>query len=262
MKKLGIIIVAAISLLGMQSCYFAFNDELCISGYGSIVAEEVEMEAFTAVVNKTVVDVIIEQGETQVVTVEGHQNMINEVSVYTIGDKMYIDLNNHCYRNFQLTVYVTVPTLESVSLKSTGDAFVDGFEDLNELLLSTSSTGDIYVDGAISANLVELRTSSTGNIEAEIYTDDLFVNITGTGDVKLEGSTIYQDINMSSTGNYEAFDLDSEICDIVCSGTGDAELYVEEELNVTIRSTGDVYYLGSPSVSLNDSGVGDLIGYN
>jgi hypothetical protein len=86
--------------------------------------------------------------------------------------------------------------------------------------------------------------------------------LSGTGDHVFEGSCVYQDIDMDGTADYSAYDLESEICDIICDGTGDAKLNVSEELNVSIKSVGDVYYIGNPTITINDTSIGNLIDAN
>lgn len=258
--KIKLIVIALALLAGTQSCYFHINDGFCLSGSGNVVSEEFTLSEFTEVENQTVVDVEIVQGDEQKVVVEGDQNIMDQLQMNVHGNELSIDLRDGCYNHFELKVYITVPYLEKVSVKSTGDVFIDDFDGLDYLTLKTSSTGDIIGTGVLEVdNVLELRTSSTGNIDLEAYTYDLNASISGTGDITLVGSCKNQDVEMNSTGKYKAYDFESENCTIRVSGTGDAKLNVSEQLDVHISSTGDVYYLGSPRVDVTDNGVGDLV---
>ncbi|MBN2805481.1 MAG: DUF2807 domain-containing protein [Prolixibacteraceae bacterium] len=263
MKKLSLFIVSIALIAGTQSCYFHLDDNFCMSGYGSIISEDITLDDFYSVTNYTVVDVEIVQGDEQSVTIEGHENMLDQLQLVVRNEELSIEMKNHCYNNFRLKLYITVPELDKVALKSTGDLYLGTFEQNGTMELSSSSTGDIngigYIDGL---ETLYLSTTSTGDIDLEAYTDEVFVDIHGTGDVRLIGSCFYQSIDMRGTGDYDAEDFESEECDISVRGTGNATIDVHEQLDVSISSTGDVYYYGNPSVSVMDNGVGKLIRMN
>lgn len=260
MKKLLLSILSIVLLAGTQSCFFHIDDNFCMSGYGSITSEEITLDEFISVSNYTVVDVEIVQGDAQKVTIEGHQNMLDQLELSVRNQELSIEMRNHCYNNFRLKVYITVPELDKVALKSTGDLVLGTFEQEGTMELSTSSTGNISVNGYIDGlEAVYLSTTSTGDIDLEAYADELFADIHGTGDIRLAGTCFYQSIDMRGTGDYHASDFASEECDISVKGTGNAKIDVHEQLNVTISSTGDVYYYGNPRISVVDNGVGKMV---
>lgn len=263
MKKLLLISVCIVLLTGAQSCYFHIDDNFCMSGFGSIASEEITLDEFSSISNFTVVDVEVIQGEEQLVTLEGHENMLDQLQLVVRNQELSIEMRNHCYNNFRLKLYITVPELDKVALKSTGDLILGTFEQEGTMELSTSSTGNITGTGFIDGlDILYLSTTSTGDIDLEVYTDELFADIHGTGDIRLMGSCYYQSIDMRGTGDYHAEEFVSEECEISVRGTGNARIDVHEQLDVSLSSTGDVYYFGNPRVSVQDNGVGKLIHMN
>lgn len=263
MKKILLIGITIALLAGIQSCYVHFDDGFCLPGNGNIVSQDFVLSDFNSIENQTVIDVEVVQGDEQMVTVEGDQNIIDQLELYVHGNELSIDLREGCYKNFNLKIYVTIPDLEQVAVKSTGNVYINDFENLKNLSLSTSSTGDIIGIGTLEVlNLTELKTSSTGNIKLELYTDNLIAEMSSTGNLTLVGSCSDQNIEMSGTGNYKAYDFESETCYVKVSGTGDAKVNVSDKLTARISSVGNVYYMGSPVLSINDNGVGDLIQVN
>lgn len=259
---INIISIALFS--GMQSCIVSFNDDTnCIKGTGSIVSEEVAVDPFNVVINETVVDVEIVQGVSQSVIVEGHQNMIDELSLRVSNNKLSIDLKGGCYNSFELKVYITVPNLTALTIESTGDMKLGSFDSIQSLYVGIKSTGDLYCNGTlIIDHLFEIESESTGKIELNVITDEIVAYMSGTGNITLSGSCNSQYIELSSTGSYSAFDLDSEDCEVKNSGVGDVKVYVTNNLDVSISSVGSVYYMGDPVVKVNDKGVGNLIHVN
>lgn len=89
------------------------------------------------------------------------------------------------------------------------------------------------------------------------------IELAGIGDFVLSGTD--QDeltINFTGVGNIEAFDLKVDTCYITSSGIGDCEVYVVKLLDVEITGIGKVYYKGSPTITSDITGLGQLIDAN
>ena len=259
--KLFFALLMIVSLFGLQSCIDHYHGGLFImTGSGPIVSEEVELTEFTGVAANTVIDVEIVQGDEQLVLVEGHENMIEMMDLYVSRGILNVDLKPGSYSNFKLKVFVTVPMLESLAVESTGSILVGAFDNFTNLNVSVRSTGKISSDGILVIDdMLEISTSSTGNVELDVEVSEIAAKVGGTGNVTLTGSCIEQSVELSSTGNYRAYQLYSETCEIVSNSVGDAKVNVTESLDAYINSVGNVYYKGNPKVFVNDRGVGDLV---
>jgi hypothetical protein len=86
--------------------------------------------------------------------------------------------------------------------------------------------------------------------------------LSGAGNIVLVGKVGTYQITHSGAGNILAFDLISETTIISLSGTGKAEVYVDQLLDVTITGAGSVYYKGKPTIIQNITGSGSLIDAN
>ncbi|HPR59408.1 MAG TPA: head GIN domain-containing protein [Prolixibacteraceae bacterium] len=259
--QIKFIAIAIFALFGMQSClYYAHNDMFMIHGTGPIVTETFELEGFTGVVSKTVIDIDIVKGDEQEVLVEGHQNMMDYIEVYVSGNSLYVDLKPGSYNNFKLKVFLTLPNIESLELESTGDITIGDFNRLENLEIDVRSTGDVVSTGWLSIiDELDIDVRSTGKVDLLVDVDQIRANIDGTGNVTLDGTCRSQIIDMASTGNYFAYNLESDICDISVKGVGDAKVNVNETLDAYITSVGNVFYKGNPSVDVIDNGIGDII---
>ncbi|MCF8363600.1 MAG: DUF2807 domain-containing protein [Prolixibacteraceae bacterium] len=244
----------------MLRLFTIIDDSNCISGRGAIVSETYSVSEFTAVELESVFNVEILQGDQPFIEILGHENMIDEVDLWVNSrGVLNIDLAGGCYNNFELTVFVTTPVLESVKLESTGDIYIDGFEDLSHLYITNNSTGTIWSDKyLIVSDELDIRNNSTGDVDLIVTAPDINVDIDGTGDVILYGECYEQSVRTDGTGHYKAFDLLSEIASVNSNGTGDVEVNVSEELTIRLNSTGDVFYTGTASVQINDNGTGEV----
>lgn len=262
MKYKSKIIIFSFLLAGMlSSCVdFYLGNEGCIKGSGSIVSEEFFLSDFSKVSSETVVDVEIVQGDEQEVIVEGHENMIDQIELTVSNGELQIDLRNHCYSTFQLKVFITLPQLDAVSIESTGNITLGDFENVASFDVSVKSTGSVKGNGLLQvAGLVVIESESTGKVDLELVCDELEVFMSSTGNVSLSGSCASQWVEMDGTGHYRCYGLDSDYCEVLSDGVGDAQLHVNEQLDVYINSVGSVYYKGDPVVSVNDKGTGSLV---
>ena len=65
-------------------------------------------------------------------------------------------------------------------------------------------------------------------------------------------------IELTGTGDLNAYDLEVRECIVMLSGTGDARVRVVDNLDVESTGTGDVYYKGQPSIDVEITGTGSL----
>lgn len=86
--------------------------------------------------------------------------------------------------------------------------------------------------------------------------------ISGSGSISIAGYTNDLNHTTSGSGEFEGFDLESRDAYVKISGSGTANGYATETLNVQINGSGDVYYKGSPEITTNSSGSGSLISAN
>ena len=86
----------------------------------------------------------------------------------------------------------------------------------------------------------------------------------GTGDIIIT-QFIDQpelEIDLMGTGSFKGFPIIVKDCRINIEGSGDCEVNVNEELDVRIKGSGNVYYKGIPSINTNITGSGTLISSN
>lgn len=198
-SKLYILAIAMTGLMA-TSCT---KEEVKIEGIGTITTRTLNVADFSKIATEGVDDVIVKYGTEQYVEVTGHPNIIDRIKTEVKNDTWYCELEDGTYGAYELTYYVTIPSLEQVS---------------------TNGTGDVVITDAMNQQSMK------------IY---------------LEG-----------TGSFLGFMMTAENCQVDISGTGNCEITVTKELDVTIDGTGSVYYKGNPSIQQDISGTGEVIDAN
>ena len=258
MKNLFFLAIAIISLT-LTSC------QDYIKGEGMVVTENFDLDDFNKIELQASYDVIIKQGTTQEVMVEGQQNLIDRVEMNVSNGNLKLDLQNGSYRNMDLKVHITVPTLEKVFNDGSGDITIEEFEaeDL-EFLIKGSGNIDA-TDAIIVSNKMIMEIDGSGDMELkDLITDDVQAIISGSGNLEIkEGSTKDLETHNSGSGDMKLYDFESDDCIVTSNGSGDTRVKVMNTLDVQLTGSGDVKYKGNPAtVDVDDTGSGDVIDAN
>ncbi len=237
-KLSGLFFFLIISYFFLNSCN---NSLFGIKGSGDIIKKEINLQAFTKIEQAIDADVVISKGDVQKIEIEGQENIIDNIITDVKSGEWIIDFDKKISTHKTLTVFITIPTFEKVILTGSGNIYSDDTFDINNLNLAISGSGDI---------------------DFFINSEDINISISGSGNIYLEGGTIDQNVSISGSGNYTAFNFFSKKSEIDISGSGNCEVYAQDDLFVTISGSGNVYYKGSPSINSMISGSGKIINSN
>ncbi|WP_373552624.1 head GIN domain-containing protein [Haliscomenobacter sp.] len=243
MKRILFLTIGLALTLMQFSCDFDFDDGIgpCVRGNGNNVSRELNLPNFTGVDLDISAEVIITQGDSFKVTVEGESNIIAELETDVRNGIWEIDFDRCVRDQDELTIFITMPRVRSLSISGSG---------------IITSTNIMEVDD------IDLNISGSGKIDVGLDADDISSRISGSGRVVLEGEANSVEHTVSGSGDLFAFLLQTRDADIRVSGSGNSEVKVSENLNVRISGSGDVYYRGKPQVEVSISGSGKLVNAN
>lgn len=232
-------------------------------GEGPIITETLNIDSFSKLVLDSSFDVYITQGNEQKVEAKGQANIIDALKTNVNNNTFTADLKNGAYTEFDLTMYITVTDLESVKNDGSGGIFITSLtaDDLELLVLGS---GDIKVSEVLDvADKTKLEIDGSGNLDiSELKTDDVAMKIDGSGNIFLSGQGDDAKLKIDGSGDFEGFNFECNTYDIDSDGTGNAEVLVNNDLEVDIHGSGDVSYKGDPNIQISEDGTGQLINAN
>ncbi|MEM9675157.1 MAG: head GIN domain-containing protein [Cyclobacteriaceae bacterium] len=238
-----ILLFAAITLVA-TGCYIDVDDDdgfgigPTVSGSGNVITEGRIVSSFSRIEVEGSANIILNQGTNQTVQVEADDNIVPIITTRVRGDELEISNSRNYRSNNPVNVYITVPVISAIS--------IDG-------------SGDVFGESTIEGDQLELDIDGSGNMDLEIFYTQLFVESNGSGDFQLIGEVVDQNVRMSGSGNYDAWEMTSENCDIRISGSGDASVFASEFLKAEIRGSGNIRYYGDPRIESSVTGSGDII---
>jgi hypothetical protein len=245
-KKAWLLPLLALSLAAI-SCMCPVSGLVNLRGEGrvveasdTVITETREASGFDAVEMNAFGRVILEQGETESLTVSGPDNIVSLVKTTVRAGVLTISMKEN--------IVLADPQPDDVL------TFTIGFQELSGL--TVSGLADVEMDG-LEAGRFDLRISGAGRIDLRgLALEDLDLDLSGAGEVILAGSAASADIDLSGAGDIEAGDLEIETARVRLSGLGNATLWVTERLSGEITGVGNVEYYGDPSTDLRTPGLG------
>ncbi|MEO0340730.1 MAG: head GIN domain-containing protein [Bacteroidota bacterium] len=244
MKNLKLFVLVLLAGFGLTGCIIDIDGDgigSCIRANGPTVTEVLDIAQFDGIDLQIPADVFITQGPNFEVRVEGQENAVEQLDRDVRNGFWEIEFDR-CMRNLDdFRVYITMP-------------------DITELYVSGSGViigENIFVTGDLT-----LSVSGSGSIDVGLDSDDIDTRISGSGDIRMEGLADEVRHRTSGSGDLFAFDLETRTSDITISGSGDAEVFVQDELTIRISGSGDVFYKGRPSLNVSVSGSGRVIDAN
>lgn len=244
MRTLKWILPACILAFSLSSCIIDINDDGpggCIRADGPVTSEILDLGRIEGIDLGIPATVFISQGDEQMVEVEAQEDVIDQIETTVRAGIWNIDFDR-CVRNeSSIRIYLTVKELTSITISGSGEVI---------------SQTELVVDD------LDVNIEGSGDIDLAIKADDIDARIEGSGSMRFDGAADALNINITGSGDFQCFKLESRKASVKISGSGDAELWVLEELDVDITGSGDVFYIGSPSLNVSVSGTGGVVDAN
>jgi len=211
--------VARLLLVFTLGCIVVACNMAGIRGSGTLKTEARSVSGFTAVQVHGSAKLIVEQSDTESLSVTADDNLLQHLKSEVRGSSLILGPEG----------VVSLSPSETVTWKLT-------VRKLNSIGVS----GDVAVDAK------------------NIHTDSLDVAVSGAGDISITGDSARQVIAISGLGKYKGQDFKTEDTSIAISGAGEAVVAAAKRLDVQVSGAGEVRYVGSPEVTRSISGAGSV----
>lgn len=209
-----------------------------VKGEGPIVTKTLDIDDFHHLGLGISADVILTQGSTQEVKIKAQQNIIDNIKTKVKGNSWSINFHDNASDYKDITIFITLPTLESISIGGSGN-------------ISSTNTFD-------NSQNMDISIGGSGDVSLDLRAKDVDISIGGSGKVALKGDGDDLSISIGGSGDVLAFDFPVKNCAVSSAGSGDIDLNVSDKLDVSLVGSGDVTYKGNPKVKSSIVGSGDV----
>ncbi len=256
--KFGIL---AVSLVVFSSC--KKGNVFCTNGDGNSITQERNHVDFNAISIEMGADIFIHQGEKYNVQIEASENLQELIETEVNGTELIIDLEkNKCIRsNEKVKIYITLPDLEEVDLRGSGNIYLNNEMILDELDMSISGSGSVFAQNSLELDNLELNISGSGDLDLDkLDVNRIDIGISGSGRANLLSvdTANFQTTSISGSGGLQTAGFPVKDLELVVSGSGNCEVNAIEKLDVVVSGSGDVRYKGNPIITQQVSGSGSI----
>lgn len=223
-----------LSLFFLVSCDSLIHER----GNGKIESEKRSVDSFTEVRLEGNYEVGLKHGLKEQVVIVTDENLLQYIDTEVEHGVLIIEDSEKIRSQDGIKIYITYNSL--TSLRSAGASVIKS-------------------EDKIVSEVFSLEVPGAGVVELEVEVNDLEVVLAGAGLVKLSGSARSQSVSLNGVGSLEAYELESDNCEVSVSGVGGAKVNVKENLNANVNGIGGIKYKGNPKV-VNDrvSGIGTI----
>ncbi|MFN8255276.1 MAG: head GIN domain-containing protein [Bacteroidales bacterium] len=177
------------------------------------------------------------QGEKASLSIKGDNKDLENVEISLSGNRLKIFSDARNQHKTDISIIITVPDLENLSIGGAVDIFTPNILNFNNL--------EVEVSGVADFNL---------NLKSEIFKLEASGVISGN----IKGSSKEFEIEISGVGKLDASEFKTVNCDAEVSGVAKISVNTSEKLTADVSGMGKIYYTGNPVVRANSSGVGKI----
>lgn len=247
MKKQLFLVPAAASLLALSGCgYSVFDAAEDVSNMGTgelddgqaIPAEAAEVAAFEKLAVFGPDKIMFATGQNYSIRAEASPELLTHLRYRVKDGSILIGRESGRWQDKGgATIYVTAPSLRSISAAGSGPIEVDRM---------TAPEVDISVAGLGSVQVADVQTSK------------LDASMAGSGRIMLAGEASSTDFAMAGSGDIDASRLNTDVSDVSIAGSGNVKLRSDGTVDASIMGSGNVEVIGTAKCELSSMGSGTL----
>jgi len=218
----------------------SFVDPAAVGGASEMTYEVGEFDEITTVGPQ---DIVVAQGDTFSARSEGSSQALALLEVVVEDGKLTVRPKGEYRFGFDwgqlesATVYITVPTLDGVSLAGSGDIKIDNVE-AEEFVGTIAGPGTLSI-AAMTVDEADFRIGGSGNVIAAGTASEARISIGGSGEVRAGG-------------------LRTKTATVSIGGSGDVALTADDEVDVSIAGSGNVDISGPARCEVRQFGSGNV----
>lgn len=213
------------------------NDCFQTSGY--IIQHEVSVSSFDRILVHRDIELIIKEATGYKVTIETGENLLNDIEVEVIDNRLVLKDHNTCnyVRDYGITkIYVEAPHLTEIRTSSQYEISSDGILNYDSLTL-------------YSEDFIEHSEFTIGDFRLSVNSNQLKIVSNNLSFYYIDGTVTNLFVGFySGSGRFEGKNLIAENVDVFHRGNNDIHVNPQQSLAGQLKGTGDLISHNQPSV--------------
>lgn len=209
----------------------------CFQKAGPIIQQDIVVSVFDKILVNRDIELVVKDGPEQKVVLETGKNLIQDVAVIVVDNRLILTDNNTCnyVRDFGITkVYITSPNITEIRSSTQYDISSDGVLSYPSLTI-------------LSENFGAKDTFVNANFNLQVDNNTFRVVFNNLSNCFVSGKTNNLNITFASgTSRFEGRDLTAQNVKFWNRGSNDMIVNPQQSITGTISGTGDVISVNAP----------------
>jgi len=211
----------------------------CFQTSGSIIQQEISVDAFTKILVNRDIELILKQGLEFEVIIETGKNLLNDIEAIVVDDQLQLTDNNTCnyVRDFGITkVYVTAPSITEIRSSTQYDVSSNGVLNFESLKL-------------LSEDFNAPESFTVGDFRLDVYLTTLRITANNISSFYIAGQTENLFVGFfAGSGRFEGENLITQNVDVFHRGSNDMIVNPQQSLTGQLLSTGNLISKNEPPI--------------
>lgn len=222
----------------------------CFQTSGSIVQQEISVSSFERILVHSGIELVIKDAPNYKVTIETGQNLMNDVKVEVVDDRLVLTDHNSCnyVRDYGITkIYVETPTLTEIRTSTQYDVSSEGVLNYDSLSL-------------LSEDYNETNEFTVGDFRLNINSNNLSITSNNLSFYYINGAVENLFIGFyAGSSRFEGENLIAQNIHVYHRGSNDMVVNPQQSLTGQLYGTGDLISVNQPiTVDVERFYIGEL----
>ena len=229
MKKFNSKLLLVIALIFTTSISAQNWWKNSVKGNGNITKITRSTADYDAIKCAGFMDFELVKGKEGNISIEGEENLLEYIITDVENNALIVKVENgvNLKTSWNKGIKITIP-----------------FEDIEKISLSGS--GDVWNTDVIVTDNLSIDLAGSGDIKLTVKTESLTSSVSGSGDIKVVGETKNLETNVTGSGDFHGFELNADNTEASVTGSGDIKVISNKMLKARVTGSGDIQYKGNP----------------
>ena len=202
-------------------------------------------------------DVVITQGDSWSISVDGDQEAADALRFDLEGDRLKISRDKGIFDGRGTAVVrITMPAPSELTTAGSGSITADALA--SDAVIEIKGSGGITVS-SVETDDLDIDIKGSGKVAlSEVAADEFSIEMKGSGNVEAAGTAKRLEVDIKGNGNVMLEKLTADDVTIDIKGNGNVRLASDGKVHADIKGSGDIVVTGEATCTLDKKGSGSL----
>jgi len=209
----------------------------CVEPQGEITTENIKLDNFSKISVSIPANIKIVTGDSAKISISSYESYISAIKTTVRRNRLKLEGDICNATNDEVNIIITLPELSEVSI---------------------SGSADVFSETPIKTDDLSLEISGSGNISLNVFANTIKNGISGSGNININGTCQKLTVDIAGSGEFKGLGLNSYKAKVSIAGSGKASIVALNKLDASVAGSGVISYSGEPELRINITGSGKI----